>query len=329
MTAAFEGPVRPLDRRTRAYRAFRRATSPLRILPSFAVIGAQRAGTTSLFDDLLHHPEIAGPSGEDKRLMWPEKELDFFSNRYYEGLGWYRGFFPTTVSRRRARRAGRSLIAGEATPFYLVHPGAPERMAATLPGMRLVVLLRDPVARAYSHYQLNRRTGLEPLSFEDALASEEDRLAGEGDRLRADPRYRSPAFRLYSYFTRGLYAEQLERWLAHFPREQFAIYSAEEFFARRDEVYREIVAFLGVRPKRRSELPWRRTLGGRTSAAAKAKNRVPYDPLDPALRAALEERYAEPNARLVGLLERRFPWAAPPATATPAAPASRTRVDRS
>ena len=286
------------------------------MVPSFAIIGAQRAGTTSLFDDLLRHPDVSGPSGGEPDSRWPEKEVDFFSNRFYEGLDWYRAFFPTVVSRERARKRGGDLVAGEATPYYLFHPAAAERMAVTLPDVRLIALLRDPIARAYSHYQLVHRIGGEKLSFEDALAAEGERLAGEADRLRSDPRYLSRPFRRHSYFTRGLYADQLERWFAHFPRGQFLVLFAEDYFARPGDVYDEGVAFIGARPRKLDEL--RQATKGwaeQTAAVGTVRNRASYDPIDPDVRARLQERYAEPNARLALLLGRDLPWDTTPTAA--------------
>ena len=178
---------------------FGRATARWRPLPDFLVIGAQKAGTTALYAYLRWHPQITGPS-------W--KEVSFFDRHWWRGEGWYRGQFPL-------RSGGR--LVGEASPSYLFHPLAPERVHALLPGVKLVALLRDPVARAYSHYQHEVALGREPLSFEDALAAEDERTRGEVERLVADPRAFSRAWWDHTYASRGLYADQLERWLAVFP----------------------------------------------------------------------------------------------------------------
>lgn len=274
-------------------RRFRHATSRARILPSYIIIGAQRAGTTSLFDYLCRHPDVAAPTASTQEVAW-SKELHFFDDRFWRGLDWYRSFFPLSLSRWIARRAGRDLVAGEATPSYLFHPAVPERVRATLPGIRLVALLRDPIERAYSHYQLMVRTGRETLSFEDALAAEDERLAGEEERILADPRYTSHRYRHRAYAKRGLYADQLERWFAHFPREQLLVLSAEELLARPAEVYAEVLSFLELRP-------WELRHFVR-------RNRGSYAPIDPAFRARLEQRFAEPNARLARLLNRDLGW---------------------
>ena len=275
--------------RTRARRIYGLATKRARILPSFLLIGAQRAGTTSLFYYLCSHPDVSRPA---------TKEIHFFDDNYWRGPDWYRSFFPLS--------AGSNRVTGEATPYYLFHPAVPERVEATIPDVRLVALLRNPVDRAYAHFHKMRRMGIERLSFKKALAAEEQRLAGEEERLLADPRYRSEHHRRHAYVRRGLYADQLERWLASFPRDQLLVLRSEDFFARPAEVYAETLDFLDLPP-------WQ-------PAAFEDRNPGSYKPLAPKVRAGLEERFAEPNARLARLLGRDL-WA-PPASAQSPSPSS-------
>ena len=249
------------------------------MFPSFLVIGAQRAGTTSLFYYLCSHPDVARPA---------TKEIHFFDDNYWRGADWYRSFFALALGAKR--------VTGEATPYYLFHPAVPDRVAATIPDVRLVALLRNPVDRAYSHYHKMKRMGIERLSFRKALAAEERRLAGEEERLLADPRYRSGHHRRHAYVGRGLYADQLERWLAAFPQDQLLVLLSEDFFARPAEVYAETLDFLGLPP-------W-------APEAVEDRNPASYRPLPPGLRAVLEERFAVPNARLARLLGRDV-WAPP------------------
>ncbi|HEU4450781.1 MAG TPA: sulfotransferase [Gaiellaceae bacterium] len=291
--------VKPLLRP--ALRRFRAATGNRRIAPSFLVIGAQRAGTTTLFYHLRRHPNITAPRGADPRVSWV-KELHFFDEKFSLGFDWYRSFFPLEVTRRIHRRRGGEVVAGEATPSYIFHPLAPERVAATLPDVRLVALLRDPIERAYSHYQLMRRTGRETLSFEEALAKEEKRLAAVAGRTTDDGiarrrgNWRPDHHRRHrAYFARGLYAEQLERWFAHFPREQLLVVRAEDMLADPARIYADVLAFIGVAPWEPEDFT--------------PRNVGAYAPIDPELRARLEERYAEPNERLNRLLGRDFGWA--------------------
>jgi hypothetical protein len=262
------------------------------MLPSFLIIGAQRGGTTSLLDALRRHPDLTGPTaGED--FVRLRKEVHFFDQRFDKGVDWYRSFFPLEARRRVAQLRGSDLLAGESSPYYLFHPEVPARVAETLPDVKLIAMLRNPVERAYSHYQHKRRLGREKLSFEEALAAEERRLAGGDGLIHTHRRYRRHHFHR-AYFHRGLYAEQLERWLARFPREQLLVLRSEDFFAQGAQAYAEVVEFLGVRHRHGSQLPHR--------------NKASYAPIDAALRADLEERYAEPNARLAELLGRDFAW---------------------
>jgi hypothetical protein len=268
-------PVRKVVRN--AIWTYGRATARWRPLPDFLVIGAQKAGTTALYAYLRWHPEVTGPA-------W--KEVSFFDRHWWRGEAWYRGQFPL--------RAGERLV-GEASPSYLFHPLAPQRVRSLAPQARLVALVRDPVDRAYSHYQHEVALGRELLSFEDALAAEEERTRGEVERLVADPRAFSDAWWDHTYAARGRYAEQLERWLAAFPREQLLVVSSEELGERPAETYASILAFLGAAPHTLAEYP-----------------RVferDYAPMQPETRAALAASFAEPNRRLELLLRRRFPWA--------------------
>jgi Sulfotransferase domain len=300
-------PVKRVIRPAR--RRFRHATRTRRILPTFLIIGAQRAGTTSLFRYLLAHPDVAGPSGGDSAVWWV-KETHFFDEKYAKGVDWYRSFFPLEATRRRRRKRGHDLQAGEATPYYMFHPAVPARAAATLPDVRLIALLRDPVERAYSHYQMMSRTGREKLSFEEALAAEPERLEGVEEALMGETETLLPSghrahhqHRHRAYFARGLYADQLGRWLEHFELEQLLVVPTEDLLARPSETYGEVLEFLGLPDWQLDSFP--------------EHNKKPYSAIDPNVRARLEERYAEPNARLVELLGRDFEWAAQSET-TPA-----------
>ena len=253
-----------------------RATARWRPLPDFLVLGAQKAGTTALYAYLRWHPGITGPS-------W--KEVSFFDRHWWRGEGWYRGQFPL--------RSGGQIV-GEVSPSYLFHPLAPERARTLVPDARLIALVRNPVDRAYSQYQHAVALGREPLSFEDALAAEDERTRGEVDRLVADPRAFSGAWWDHTYVARGRYAEQLERWLRVFPREQLLVVVTEELGAAPGETYAASLGFLGAAPYTLAEYP-----------------RVferDYAPMAPGTRTALAATFAEPNRRLEELLGRSFGW---------------------
>ncbi len=256
--------------------AYGTATARGRPLPDFLVIGAQKAGTTALYAYLRWHPGITGPS-------W--KEVSFFDRHWWRGDRWYRGQFPL---RSRAR------LVGEASPSYLFHPLAPERARAVVPDARLLVVLRNPADRAYSQYQHEVALGREPLSFEDALAAEEERTRGEVERIVADPRAFSHEWWDHTYAARGLYADQLERWLAAFPRDQLLVVTSDDLGARPAEAYASILSFLGAAPHELNAYP-------------RVFDRD-YAPMRPETREKLITRFAEPNRRLEELLGRELGW---------------------
>ena len=227
----------PLRRLRADYREW---TAPLRGLPSALLIGAQRSGTTSLFNYLAQHPDVRQPLG---------KEIHYFDLHYARGIRWYRGRFPF---RHRLRGAALTI---DASPYYLLHPLAPERAAGLLPGVKLVAILRNPIDRAFSHYQHEVRDGRETLSFPDAIAREAERLAGEEERLRRDSSYYSYNHHRYSYTTRGRYLEQLTRWMQHYPRARLLVVQSERLFSEPAAVCAELYQFLGLRPHRLEKYP--------------------------------------------------------------------------
>jgi Sulfotransferase domain len=265
----------------RLRRRARLATAGVRRLPDFLVIGAQRAGSTSLFAQLCGHSGVAAPS---------HKEIHYFDLQSFHSLRWYRSHFPPAA-------AARGRLTGEASPYYLFHPAVPARVAAALPDVRLVALLRDPVARAYSQYQLSVRDGHEQLGFEEALSAEPGRLAGEDARLVTDRAYRGHAHRHHSYASRGLYAEQLRRWHEHVHPERLLVVSSEELFADPERITATVLGFLGLDTAEVPPLP--------------VRNQRPYPPMSDAARTALERRFQGPNRELYDLLGRDLGWSRP------------------
>ena len=264
------------------------ATSGLRMLPDFIVIGTQRGGTTSLYRYLAAHPGVA------PTLV--SKGVHYFDVRNDRSEAWYRGHFPPTAYRAWRRRVARQpLITGEASPYYLFHPAVPERVAAMLPDVKLIAMLRDPVKRAFSHYHHEFEGGFETLpTFEEAIDAEPGRLEGEAERLLADPGYVSFAHQHHSYLARGHYGEQLEAWFAHIPRERFLIFTSEEFYRDTATVYGTVQDFLG--------------LPHHPLAEFKTYNAHSYAPMDPATNGRLRELFREPDRALCELLGRDLGW---------------------
>lgn len=254
-------------------------------LPNFVIIGAQRAGTRTLYRYLAAHPGILPAATE---------EVHYFSLFFDRGLRWYQAQFPPPAPGR---------LTGEASPYYLYHPLAAERMRAVAPEAKLIVLLRNPVDRAYSHYQLEARQGNEPLSFENAIAAEPERLAGEAARIADDDTYVSFAHQHYSYLARGHYREQLRRWLTLFPRDQLLVLKSEDLFQHPAVHYRQVTDFLGLEP--------------RDLVARPGAGETRYEPVMEETRRRLHADFAAQNEGLSELVGAEMTWPDPaPATSS-------------
>jgi len=262
---------------------YRIGTSPIRLMPDFIIIGAQKGGTTSLYYYLAGHPNIVPAL---------KKELRFFDLNLQKGLAWYRAQFPVWRW---------DCITGEASPDYLFHPHVPARIAGLLPHVKLIVLLRNPVDRAFSHYHHQVRRGRETLSFEDALACEAERIREEGERVAANGAYYSYNHEHFSYLARGRYVDYLQTWLSIFPREQMLILKSEDLYSDPAAIIKQTLQFL--------KLPDAGREGQKNEY--KRYNKTPSafrDQMDSALREQLMAYYESHNARLYELLGRDFHW---------------------
>jgi Sulfotransferase domain len=287
MTSLLKAAPKPLKQvGRRAYMRMGVVTAPLRLRPTFLMIGAQRCGTTSLFRAITAHPQIVHAPFH--------KGVNYFDLNYYRSPEWYRGHFPVAeIARRRTAGYG-DPVAFEASGYYLYHPFAIERIARDLPDVKLVAMIRDPVERAFSAYKHEYARGFEWETFEQALKLEDERLIGEIDRMRADPSYESFPHRHHSYRHRGHYADQLERVFAHFPRHQVHIIESEAFFAKPAAEYQRLLEFLGLRP-------WEPAHFG-------CHNARPGVPMDAETRRELEQYYQPHDKRLASLLGRSLQW---------------------
>jgi Sulfotransferase domain len=252
-----------------------------RPLPDFLVIGAQRGGTTTLYDLLGQHPLVRGSR---------TKEVHYFDLHHERGQQWYRSNFPF----QKPGSEG-TWITGEASPFYLFHPLAPERARAEVPSARVLAVLRNPVDRAFSHYQHERAKGREPLKFTEAIREEQARTGSGWRRALSGAPATDRSLRSYSYLARGRYAEQIRRWLEHFPADQLMIVRSEDLFADPHQVMAAVFGFLSIRP-----FP---------DLVARRLNERTYAPLDAGVRAELSDYFAEPNRELAELVGRDFGWA--------------------
>jgi Sulfotransferase family len=284
-------------------------------LPDFLCIGAMRAGTTSLWKAFQAHPDLYLPE---------TKELHFFDDRdgtFGLGIGWYARHFAGAPA---------GALAGEVSPSYLYLPGTAERIRSALPDVRLVAILRDPVARAWSHYWFNVRNGRERLSFEDAIDQEPERTS-------TGPLWDA----WYSYLARGRYVDQLRRYEAVFTREQICVVFLEELRSDAAPVLDSVFEHVGAArigsslpldevQSNRGSFPRSRRLHvltmaarqwaagrppavrkfvGALTAPSRRLNRARGAPkLSPETRRDLNGRLASSNAELSEWLGRDLPW---------------------
>lgn len=179
-------------------------------LPDFVIIGAQKAGTTTLFDMLAEHPEVS---------LSTVKEVHFFDLNFHRGEEWYRRHFDRH-------------IAGEASPYYIFHPLVHDRMKALIPNAKAIVILRDPIDRALSHYFHEVALGFETLPIVEALKAEDQRTNRYGRKH-------------FSYVARSRYMEQLEGWHDF----DLLVLSNRELRENPDETFARICRHIGASVK--------------------------------------------------------------------------------
>jgi hypothetical protein len=242
------------------------------VLPDFVVIGAMRCGTSKFYEFLTQHPNV------ERAAI---KEVHYFdrSERFEKGIEWYRQCFPPPKW-----NDGRTSITGEATPSYLPNPLAPERMARVLPEARLIVLLRNPIDRAYSHYHLLVRRGEQNRHFEEVI---EEELALLFNEANESSKYRN-------ILARGIYVDQLLRWSKFFDDKQILVLKSEDFYRHTTGTMKLVQNFLDL-PYRKLDLqPY--------------KTKYSYEPMDSATRRQLEAYFAPHNQRLYEYLGVDFRW---------------------
>jgi len=254
--------------------------------PYFYIVGAQKCGTTSLYKYLIQHPCV---------LSAKEKEVHFFSDKFDKGYSWYAKQFPSLFSKySHFLSCPQGAITGEATPYYIFHPHAARRIHAWTPNARIIMMLRNPVDRAFSHYRYHVKLGVEELSFSDAIDAEPTRLAGEFEKMQSDENYQSENYKLYSYLKRGIYIEQLTPWFELFPKEQILVIQSEEFFSDPKLSFNKTLEFL--------------KLSQYEISSFKKFNEGKQKSIDDETRKLLVEYYKPYNQRLYDLLGLDFNW---------------------
>ena len=239
----------------------------LRRLPDFLVIGGMRSGTSSFFYWLSEHPEMTASNA---------KEVHFFDWHFDRGEAWYRAFFPL---RSKATKTF------EATPSYMTYLGAAERASSVVPQARIVALLRDPVERAWSHFRLRRATDRDHRDFGEAIRTE---LAAEPPAL-----FEHRPGQGIPYLVGGMYAQQLEPWIAAFGSDNVLVLDADAMFSDPGSTIAQFEDFAGIR---RLELP------------KSIENAAPPDTPDAETMELLADFYQEPNRHLARLTDVEFSW---------------------
>jgi len=250
--------------------------------PNFLIIGAQKCGTTSLFHFLSQHPDLNLPS---------VKEIQFFSLEYSKGWKWYKNQFPENPFFRRK-------LKGEASPYYLFHPLVASRVATHLPKIKLIVMLRNPVDRAYSHFWHERKHKTENVeNFETALELESERILEDEKALRAGKLQQSSAHQNFSYINRGFYAKQIEEWLRFFPLSQMLFIKSEDFFYDPVSELVKVYSFLGVKETLPTHLS--------------PQNMNSYPLLKEKMRKKIVPLFEEDTNKLTLLIGEKFRWNLP------------------
>jgi len=268
------------------HRGYCQLTHFLHTYPDFLIIGVPKSATTALFQYLLQHPSISPPL---------TKQIHFFDRYFSRGTAWYKNCLPYKWEKFKLEKIQKCGFAtGEATIHYMLHPLAPERVKNLIPNVKLIVILRNPVDRAYSHYQMEFANKNENFLFEEILKEEPKRLNGEFEKLTNDENYDSLEYPHRAYLATGHYAEHLKRWFKYFPREQFLIIKNEEFLSDISKGYNEVLDFLNL-PS--FDLPEYKKIHSRK-----------YEKMKPETRQKLIEYFHPYNKELYKLLDRDFGW---------------------
>lgn len=235
---------------------------------AFVIAGTQKGGTTALASYLYEHPAIGMPAVKEVHFFDTEEN---FAGVDVDYARYHANFKP----------AVRGRLLGDATPIYMYWEPAQQRIQRYNPAMKLVMLLRNPITRAYSHWNMERARGRDPLPFEEAIRTEAERCR-EALPLQ---------HRQFSYVDRGRYSSQLERIWRFFPARQTLVLKSEELLLRPQDALARVTDFLGV-----SRFP---------PVQARSVHARPYEaPMSSEARNYLREGFASEIRRL----ERTFGW---------------------
>ena len=261
-------------------RNFSGVTASLRKLPDFLVIGGKRCGTTTLYEFLKQHPSISNP---------PFDHMGFFDDNYRLGIDYYKSFFPIKNKKNDL------MINYDVTTSYLANPHVPERMFKHMPNVKLIILLRNPIARAWSEYNANSRVDKNYDTFETYIENELNDLKNYdfSDKVKNnDYDLTNPN---ENYLKKGLYVYYLKKWFSVFPKKNFLILSTETFAENEDYVFTKIFEFLNLPKYEIKNL--------------KRMSKITYhNTLNPKTKIKLDKFFESPNKELFKLIEQEFTW---------------------
>jgi hypothetical protein len=264
---------------------WRRLTAVMRMQPNYLIIGAQRCGTTSLYIYLVQHPDV-------KPCFM--KETHYFDKKSSRSITWYQSFFPLKNGSPASKRMEKRAITGEATPYYLFDPLVPERVYRKLPDVRLIILLRDPVERAYSHYQMNKRSGVEKRPFRVCVEQEMKELENRQNPGWSTAHKTRDQIAFHSYLVRGIYIDQIKRWRKWFLEDQFLVLKSEAFYQDPEKSLKRVSQFLALPDD------W--------PDHYQAYNAASYPPMPGDLKSKLEAFYLPHNRRLYQIIGEDYQW---------------------
>lgn len=243
--------------------------------PNFIILGAMKAGTTSLYEYICQHPQA---------LHCAQKEVHFFVHHWDLGLDWYLSHFPPVPQ-------DKYYITGEASPGYFCNT-VQSKVKETFPNLKPIVILRNPVDRAISHYYHNVKYGLEMRPFEEAIARElevmnnlaDPALIGETANWSKEQGY---------LFT-GLYVYFLQKWMSVFPKERFLIIKSEDLYLHPQPIMEQTFEFL--------ELPYYQNIDYINYLQGS------YSKIDEVWYQTIANFFATYNQKLEELLDMPFQW---------------------
>jgi len=265
-------------------RHFYYLTSSFRVPPNFFVIGGMRCGTTSLYHYLGQHNCI-------KRAAYDE--IGYFDDNFHLGLNWYRSLFPTKFMQKKIESEYKKFLTYDVTPFYIYNPLVVDRIFKFSPNAKIIAVLRNPIDRAYSHYNNKMQAeGDTKTTFEEIINAEIEII--EKNKKNID----DYAFLVDTFYelllARGFYAKQLEFWFKKFPRKNILLISSEELATNTDKTISEIFEFLEVPIQKISDLT--------------KQNVIKYPKMKDSTREILINFFKPYNEKLFGMLGRRFNW---------------------